>query len=228
MGTQDADVNDLALSNLLKTTSTRVSELLVRDIVRGTYGPGDRLRIAEIAARYGTSHMPVREAIRQLEGDKIIQITLRRGAIVRPVDRKFVQDMYELRSAIEALLVGKCIEKISPADDIELERHAVACEHAALRGDAEEMLDANRLLHSYIYSVADNTQASRLISEGWPLIIAMRVKFGYGAERSDEVLREHRNLVNALFARDRAKAVQVAAEHCESAMVSMLQRMQGA
>ena len=73
------------------TRNADIEGRLRDDILRGRIGFGDRLRIDELASRYGVSHMPVREALRVLAGEGLIVTEPNRGAHLRPVNREFVR-----------------------------------------------------------------------------------------------------------------------------------------
>ena len=84
--------------------STMVDQIAVvirQAILQGQYGPGERIKVAEIAQRFGFSSMPIREALRKLEGEGIVLIAPNRGATVRTLDRPFIEDLYDVRTALE-------------------------------------------------------------------------------------------------------------------------------
>ena len=72
------------------TIASRVTEQLREDIINKIIEPGSRITIKEISERYGTSNMPVREAFRTLEGEKLLEINAYKGATVQQINQNFV------------------------------------------------------------------------------------------------------------------------------------------
>src|ERR1700710_2758739 len=88
-----------------------IQHRLRHDIIGGSLPFGSRLRINELASRYGVSHMPVREALRELHGEGLVVIERNRGARVRPIHLGFVEDLFDIRSAIETMLARRACER---------------------------------------------------------------------------------------------------------------------
>src|SRR3954468_5046818 len=83
------------------TSSLRVSEELREAILSGEFGPGERLRTASLAKRFGSSRTPARGAVVQLEGEGLVDIEPRRGALVRSFASADLIDLYEIRALLE-------------------------------------------------------------------------------------------------------------------------------
>src|SRR3954451_3898009 len=97
-----------------------IPQLLRDDIIAGQLPFGSRLRIEELALRYGVSHMPVREALRVLHGEGLVVIEPNRGARVRPIYRGFIEDVFDVRCAIETMLARRAAERRTPAHLVRL------------------------------------------------------------------------------------------------------------
>ncbi len=210
------------------TVSDRVKRQIREDIIAGRVGSGDRLRIADLSARFGVSSIPVREALRALEGDRLVVIESHRGAVVRTLDRKIVTDMYDVRSSLETLMVRNAANRIDAVQARELAALADAYEAAAADGDQQAMLLANQALHRSIGVLADNSEASRYYEQGWELVIGLRNRFGFGAQRIAAITGEHRRMVEAIARRDQVQAARIVQEHCEGAKQDLLRQMETA
>ncbi|WP_162530440.1 GntR family transcriptional regulator [Rhodovastum atsumiense] len=215
-----------AANGVVGTMSTRIEQAIRRDILSGAIRPGERLRVAELSARYGVSHIPVRDALRQLEGDRLVIIESHKGAVLRGVSRKFVTDMHDTRAAIETLLVRNATLKATEAELDTLEQLALAYETAAAVQAMERMVEANLRFHRCIARIADNPEAADILDRGWELVIGIRNRFGFGENRVADIIRQHRAMVQAIRARDPVLAVQMAQEHCDSARDDLLARME--
>jgi len=208
-----------------ETMSARVERAMRRDIISGALAPGGRLRVAALSTRYGVSHIPVREALRQLEGDRLVVIDPHKGAILRGVTPKFVRDMHDTRAALETLLVRNAAERITAEGAEELAQLAAAYEQAAAIGQAAAMVEANLALHRRIAILADNPVAADIMEQGWELVVGIRQRYGFGASRIAAIIDQHRRLVRAIGTGDEDAAVQIAQEHCLDARDDLLARM---
>ena len=92
------------------TTATRVAAELRRRILHGQLEPGSRLKLEELASQLDVSHMPVREALRELEGEGLLELYPHRGAVIKGVDAPFVRNLYDVRGAIEGMVADQVVE----------------------------------------------------------------------------------------------------------------------
>ncbi|MEW9613336.1 GntR family transcriptional regulator [Shinella sp. S4-D37] len=212
-------------SPLSGTIAERLLTAIRRDIVLGNLSPGSRLRVDELSKRYGTSHIPVREALLQLAGERLVTLEPHRGAVLRPVTAKFVADIHDTRAAIESMLVRRATVNISDAQLDHLAELTRRHEQAAAAGVDERMSEANKQFHSFIAEVADNPEASYILDQGWDLVINLRNRFGLSEARIAEIVRQHWRIVEAVRSRDADLAARVVQEHCESARDDLLARM---
>jgi DNA-binding GntR family transcriptional regulator len=206
------------------TTATRVAAELRRRILAGDLAPGQRLKLDEIASLLDVSHMPVREALRELEGESVLEVFPHRGAVIKGVDERFVRNFYDIRAAVEGMLTERCAERIDAEGLAQLARDVAAFE-AADQGDAAALVSANRVLHETINAGADNPEALRMLAQGRVLADALRLRFGYGTGRVDVVVADHRALLRAIRRRDAAKAGDIARRHCIRARDDLIARM---
>nr|WP_237182398.1 GntR family transcriptional regulator [Roseomonas marmotae] len=206
--------------------SARIERAIRKDILSGALLPGERLRVADLSTRYGVSHIPVRDALRQLEGDRLVIIESHKGAVLRSVSRKFVADMHDTRAAIEALLVHNAAINAREPQLRELDRLAHAYEAAAARRAAPDMVEANLRFHRFMARIADNPEAASILDRGWELVIAIRNRFGFAEAQIAEIIRQHRELVAAIRARNPALAASLVQKHCHAAKENLLASMQ--
>jgi DNA-binding GntR family transcriptional regulator len=204
------------------TSAMEVAADLRQRILRGELKPGARLKIDDIAALCEVSHMPVRVALQSLEAEGVLDVYPHRGAVIRAVDARFVRNMVEVRAAVEVMLTEKCARLIDKDGLAELEALALDFEAAAERRDSLGIVNANLRLHEAIGRTADNPEAMRVLARGRLLIQALRVRYGFGPGRVDQVVAEHRALVNAIARRDERRAGEIARRHCEGARDELL------
>ena len=183
--------------------SVEQASLLIRqDILSGHYGPGARIKVADLSSRFGFSAMPLREALRKLEGEGLVEIEPKRGATVRRLDRGFIEDLYELNAELQLLAIRRFIRVMTLDKLDELEERAAAYEAAIAAGERERGVRLNRELHARMVEFGGNQEALRMFQRGWELIGAFRLRFGYGPSRERGLVREHRLLLDALRRQD--------------------------
>lgn len=206
----------------------RVREAIRQDILNGIFVGGSRIKMADLAQRYAVSSMPVREALQELQGEGLVIIEPNRGARVRTVDDTFIRNMYDIRGAIDAMLVKRAARTLSAGDLKLLAQSQSGYEAGSRRGDLAAVLAENQRFHGIITRAAANPEAEAMISRHWALIDALRGKYGFARERLAETVREHRSLLKALEKHDADTAQKIALEHVEHAKNDLLARMRGA
>src|SRR3954471_24180423 len=92
------------MSAINTPTYLRLREQIRTDIVAGIWRLGSHVTLAELSTHYGVSNNPVREALLQLQGEGMIDIRMHRGDVIPVVDAKYVDDLYRVRGAVQAML----------------------------------------------------------------------------------------------------------------------------
>jgi DNA-binding GntR family transcriptional regulator len=216
---------------LASTITQRVQEKLRNDIIAGRIAPGARLKIADLAQRFGLSHMPVREALQALQGEGLVTLSPNRGASVRAIDATLIRNLFGIREALEGYLAAEAAASITPAAIAVLRQLDAAYAAAAQRGDVPAMVSLNKALHREVHRAAGNQEAVRLLDQHAALIGSLRVGFGYAPGRPEAIQAEHRALIDALERGDGAAAKAIQAAHVRNArddMLTLLTRQQAA
>jgi len=204
-----------------------IEQRLRNDIVAGGLPFGSRLVIEELASRYGVSHMPVREALRILHGEGLVVIEPNRGARVRPIYRGFIEDVFDMRCAIETMLARRAAERHEPAHLEALRRSASELEAFVDRGDYASVPIANRAFHRAINDAARHPGALPIVDSHWLLLAALLKRYGYGDDRFSRVIEEHQHLIQAIERRDSHSAATLMGAHIEKAKNNLLKRASG-
>ncbi|MDD2059775.1 GntR family transcriptional regulator [Pseudomonas sp. GD03860] len=137
-----------------------IEERLRSAILDGRLAPGQALRQQELATLFGVSRMPVREALRQLEAQSLLQVVAHKGAVVAPLIGEDAMDTYALRVILESEALRQSIPLLEP-EDIALARSYIAQLENETRH--AEIGRLNRLFHMSLYSKASNKKLLRLI-----------------------------------------------------------------
>jgi DNA-binding GntR family transcriptional regulator len=127
--------------------SDEVAARLRADIMTGTLRPGTFIRLDETAAALGVSITPVREALRTLRGEGMVQLEPHRGHVVVPLTRSDIEDIFWLQATIAEKLAATAAERITETEIEELERLNDGLAAAVDRGDPEEVATAEFTFH---------------------------------------------------------------------------------
>src|SRR3954470_4712484 len=133
----------------------------VRDaILRGQLAAGQSLGQEEIAARIGTSRVPLREALQRLEAEGLVMLRPRRGYIVTPLDPEEIKDIFDIRMMLEERAGFLATERATDDDVAELEKLLRAMDGIAISNakDAVRFAERNRAFHERLYAGSGRTQ----------------------------------------------------------------------
>lgn len=174
----------------------RVTDELRRMIVEGAYQPGTRLVELELAEHFGVSRVPVREALRRLESEGFVTVLPRRGALVRAMERADLEELFEVREALEVQAIRLATARATPEDLGALEHTILDAERALGRKGRRHLDDANQAFHDVIVEMAHNSLLSSLLE---PLQGRLHWMLRQH-ENPEAYLHEHRGIYEAIAA----------------------------
>ena len=205
-------------------TSGSVYELIRDDIISGRLVANQRLKVADLAERHGTSTNPVREALQQLRGEGFVVMTPNRGARVRPMDEEFIRDIYEIEMLIEPALTKWFVGMATDHDLAELERIQAEIEANNFADPARHgRLDTQ--FHLVMYGRHYNRHAADLWWKHREILRAISRQYPTTLARRASVLREHRELIAAVKAGDAGRAAAIVERHVEGSGRHILEQM---
>jgi len=212
---------------VLDTTSLsdKIETQLKQEIMSGDLAPGQRLTIDEIAERLQVSAMPVRDAVRRLDGLGFLKVAPRRGVYVEDFDQTRFKHTMEIRIALECLAVELATERI-PADEIRFadEQYRKGHEHAVQSGDLSMLAECDNLLHDLIISYAGNPLLVDILRQLQDLIIwAHHIVAKFRPHAQLEALPEHLEILAALGERDVAGTQSALRSHLQITMQRTLE-----
>ena len=186
---------------------------LQKDILVGNIKPGEKLTEQSICDEYKVSRTPVREALRQLEKDGLIENIPNRGAFVIGFSDQDIADMYELRSAYEIQAVKWAIERITDEELSKLEETFEFMEFYTHKNDFEKMCSINTNFHELIYEAAHNRMLKQILSSFLLYIRHIRKQPEDTKEYLFTVLEEHKKIFEAFKAHDVEAGIRAMQEH---------------
>ncbi|MGI9146200.1 MAG: GntR family transcriptional regulator [Chloroflexota bacterium] len=194
-----------------RTVREIVQHRLTEDIQSGRIRPGERLREAELAERYGVSRGPVREAVRALEGRRVVSFRPNRGAIVTRLSRGELEEIYDVVLALENLALAPLTCPIAAHDLAPLE---TAYLQMAQTRNPETWLGHNDEFHLHLYRLGGRLRVCRMIED---LLGALLPYAQVWARQDDSRLvranAEHRQLLDTLAANDFRLLRKLTTEH---------------
>jgi DNA-binding GntR family transcriptional regulator len=194
--------------------SSSVYERLRDDIIHGRVKANERLKVAELASRMGTSTNPIREALQQLRGEGFVMMMPNRGARVRPIDETFVRDIFEIEVLIEPALTKWFVGLATKADLDTLENLQAQMEDLNF-ADAQAHSKLDMAFHQVMYDRHYNRHAVDLWWRHREILSAISRNFETSLSRQKSVLNEHRELLDCISCQDADGAARVIAQHVE-------------
>lgn len=202
----------------------RVREMLMS----GTLPPGARIREATLAQDLGMSRTPVRDGLRRLESEGLIREIPHQGYIVVEISPEELRDIYRVRSVLEGLAAEQAAVRAGRTDLAQLEDLIEAMAAEAESGDQARLAELNREFHRTIARASENAFLVSLLSD----VDAVSQRFRPAAVRISsrrvDAQTEHGQLLEALKARDSARAREIAGEHAANALSTRLGETPGA
>lgn len=187
---------------------------LLDDIRHGTLPPGARLREVELAARLGISRTPVREAIRRLETDGLVEHLPRQGATLRRLSYAEVMELYEMRAVLEGTAARLAARA---ASELELRELAEINSEMTAHATPTDIVRLNRQFHAALINAAKNRYLQRAIGAMGRTLLILGQSTLFDPSRIASAAQEHHCLLQALQARDGAAAEAAMRAHIEAA-----------
>ena len=196
----------------LTLASQRVTESIRDLILSGEMAPGSRIRQEALAERFGTSRIPVREALRRLESDGLVRLVPNSSAWVAKIDMGECIEVYKIRERVEPLALSEAVARMT---DAEIEALAGLVARLEASATTEEFLRLDREFHLASYRPAGMQQLYPIIERFWNTTQQYRRAFTklLGDEGSWIIHSEHRLLMEAIRRRDADGAAHTLFEH---------------
>jgi DNA-binding GntR family transcriptional regulator len=190
-----------------------VVDHLRRFIVEGLLAPGTKLNERELCERLGISRTPLREALKVLAAEGLVDISPNRGATVSQMGEAEIREMFELLSGLEAFSGELACERITPAELAEikaLHRDMLACR---AQNDLSGYYVRNQAIHDRISEAARNTPLRQVYLSMNRRLQALRFRSNYQTTKWDSAIRDHEEMILALEGRDAKKMAAIMRAH---------------
>lgn len=204
------------MSTPKKTRVLRIREAIEHDIVSGKLTPGMKLDEEALAARYGASRTPVREAFQQLASQGHIELRPHMGAFVAKLSVSELVEMFEAMAFLEAACAALASRRHTDADRKELAAAHDACQKAAKRKDPDAFYDANARFHERIYAASHNDYLAAQTLRLRNRLEAYRRESTFHAGLMTLTIKEHEKILQAILDMDEAGAASRMRGHLDT------------
>ncbi len=204
------------------TLREQVSSRLREAIASGRFRPGDRLVERELCELMSVSRTSIREALRELESERLVTILPNRGPVVSTIDAEQAQSIYQVRSMLEGLACRLFAQRATKAQMQELEASIDALAKAYAKDEMEKALEAKKKFYAILLDGAGNEMAAWMLKNMHIRVSQLRLMSLASPNRNQDSLDEFRQMVAALKRRDEEAAWAACVRHVENAAAAML------
>ncbi|MBR2045029.1 MAG: GntR family transcriptional regulator [Agathobacter sp.] len=198
-----------------------VFQTLREAILRGELKPGERLMELQLAAQLGVSRTPIREAIRMLEQEGLAVTMPRKGAEVAKMTLKGMEDVLEIREALDILACQLACDRITDELLTTLEEKKIAFENSLETKDVKIIADADISFHDVIYEATGNPKLIALLSNLREQIYRYRVEYLKAVDSYPILIKEHDDIYQALVKHNREEATEAIREHVKNQAIAV-------
>jgi DNA-binding GntR family transcriptional regulator len=175
----------------------------LREMIReGVLVRGQRIIEATICEQIGVSRTPLREALRMLESEGLVELFPHKGVFIRQPSMQEIQEMFEVMGVLEGTCARLTAEKMTAAGWRKIERLHQRLETQYAEGDREKYIAANNVFHAAVQELAGNRVLDEVVANLREKVALYRHQQIYEPRRFDESIREHREILEALRRRD--------------------------
>ena len=209
-------MTDMSFDNEFLPLRDSVFHKLREEILTGRLTPGERLMEIHLADRLGVSRTPIREAIRMLEQEGLVTMIPRRGAQVAQITEKSMNDVLEVRSAMDQLCVSLACERITPEEQQLLSKACEAFEQAVRTDDTRKIAQADVDFHNIITHATRNERLILLVDNLSQQMYRYRYEYIKESGGHANLIEEHRRIYKAIISGDKEEAKIASGIHIEN------------
>ncbi len=203
-----------------QTRAEFVDRMLREAIITGDLGPGERLRVTTLGERWSVSPTPLREAFQRLAAEGLLELTPQHGARVAPVSIEEALEVHQIRVALEPLALRSSMEAADDGwrADIEETFVRLATELARPNPDRGAVEEAHRSFHLALITNCTSTWLSRILNLVMTHVIRYWTLSAAPRRNTEQVISEHRELLNLCLAGDMDGAEAELGQHLQHAL----------
>lgn len=198
----------------------KVYQNLRSDILSGTFRDREELRETALAKTYGVSRTPVREAIRQLALEGLMDTIPNRGAYVHNIHGKDVKDVYAIRSLLEGLAARWAVENITDEQIEAMEEVLYMSEYYRKKELWEQVYVCDNKFHDLMYAASGSHLLEHMLRTFHEYVQQVRKSALQDEKRAKSSFEEHAAILEAIKSRKADEAADLAKQHIDNAVES--------
>ena len=191
------------------TKSDIVYDFIKEQIITGIYKPDGRIIIRDVAQQLGVSDIPVREAIKRLAADGLLETKSHSGARVAPINTETLEEIFLIRIELETLSTRLAAKAASTEEIDALERLVDQMDDSINKQDLDAYSLSNRAFHQQLYRASHAQVLIDMVENLFLRSENSKMVFHYDPDRLRHSNEEHRSIVNAIRERDEEKAARI-------------------
>ena len=203
----------------------RVFQRIREDILKGKYKQNDELKEATLGKELGVSRTPVREALRQLELEGLVTMIPRRGAEVAQITEKSMNDVLEVRRAMDALCVELACDRITPEELQDLKKACDTFEAAVKTDDIKQIAQADVALHDIIVQATGNQRLIQLVNNLSEQMYRYRFEYIKDFSQHERLVEEHKVIYESIVKKDKETASNMAKVHIDNQKKAIIRQI---
>ena len=207
----------------MASLSGQVFKNLRDRILNGFYKNGEELTEISVAQSLGVSRTPVREALKQLELEGLVELVPNKGAVVTGVTAKDVKDIYMMRSRLEGLCAGWAARNRTKEELEQLEEIVFLSEFHAKKEHLEQVYELDSRFHQLLYEASHSRMMAHSLSEYHQYVKMVRKKAVTERMRANKCNEEHHLILDAIREQDEERAEKLATMHIQNSIANMSQ-----
>ena len=204
-----------------------VFNTLRQAILKGELKPGEHLMEVELAEKLRVSRTPIREAMRKLESEGFVVMEPRKGAQVANITESDLNDVLEVRIVLENMAIELACQRITEEQMDKLEEAGHVFSSLLEEGSLVELAQADEDFHDLIYRAAGNRRLLQVLNNLREQIYRYRIEYLKEEGTREQLVDEHRQMTQAIRARDVEKACRLSYEHLENQRNAIIRSIHG-
>lgn len=193
-----------------------IAAIIRERILDGTYAIGEKIPEAPLSNELRVSRTPIRHAFQQLAQEGLVEMIPNRGTFARGFTKRDVQDIYEVRKALEALAMEWAVERIGEEELGILREIVDQMEFYTLKQNYPRVMEANREFHETIHRASRSRFLSHILKSYQEYVQQARKKTVQEPEYLESILDEHKKILRALEEKDAKSAMRLVNQHLEN------------
>lgn len=193
-----------------------IADIIRERILNGKYAIGEKIIEAPLANELSVSRTPIRQAFKKLTSEGLIENIPNRGSFAKGFTKRDVQDIYEVRKALEVLAIEWAVKRISRQEIARLEEIVELMEFHTIKANFEKLLEANIDFHETVYKASESRFMAQILRSYQEYVQQARRTTVYEEEYLEGILKEHKEILEAIRKRDVAEAIKLTNIHLDN------------